>query len=153
MPATSAGMTISSNSRRCDRARSCLLPSGYSPATETCVRAPMPIARAAAGVRSMTRPRTNGPLSLMVTRTDLPLLRLVTRAREPHGNDLCAAVSAFSLSDPPQATCAAVLGGHAFLGPGGAHERSNRRCNPNDHPKHVTNPVRWKKVLSARPLR
>jgi len=64
----------------------------------------MPMARAAAGVRSMTRPRTNGPLSLMVTRTDLPLLLLVTRAREPHGKDLCAAVSAFSLSDPPQAT-------------------------------------------------
>jgi hypothetical protein len=43
----------------------------------------MPIARAAAGVRSMTRPGTNGPLSLMVTRTDLPLRLLVTRAREP----------------------------------------------------------------------
>ena len=55
---------------------------------ETCVRLLTPMARAAAGVRSTTRSRTNGPLSLMVTTTDLPFLRLVTRTREPHGRDL-----------------------------------------------------------------
>jgi hypothetical protein len=57
--------------------------SSYSLPTETWAKSLMPIARAAAGVRSMTRPGTNGPLSLMVTRTDLPLRLLVTRAREP----------------------------------------------------------------------
>jgi len=67
-------------------------PDLYSLARETSARSPAAIARAAAGVRSITRPRTNGPLSLIVTTTDLPFFRFVTRTRDPHGRDLWAAV-------------------------------------------------------------
>src|SRR5262249_36521777 len=48
---------------------------------------------AAAGVRSMMRPRVNGPRSLMRTTTLRPLRRLVTRTLLPNGSDGCAAVS------------------------------------------------------------
>ena len=44
-----------------------------------------PSARAAAGERSMTRPRTNGPRSVMRTVTERPLLLLVTRTWLPNG--------------------------------------------------------------------
>ena len=59
------------------------------------------MARAPAGVRSITRPRTNGPLSVIVTTTLRPLVRLVTRTRLPKGSVLCAAVSAPSWSARP----------------------------------------------------
>jgi hypothetical protein len=39
----------------------------------------MPMARAAAGVRSITQPRTNGPLSLEVTTTDFKTRRALCR--------------------------------------------------------------------------
>jgi hypothetical protein len=41
---------------------------------------------------------------LMVKVTDLPVRLFVTRTLLPHGKDLCAAVIAPSLRDPPQAT-------------------------------------------------
>src|SRR5437868_694550 len=63
----------------------------------------MPSARAAAGVRSITRPRTKGPRSLMVTTTERPLLRLVTRTLVPNGRLLCAAVYALALAYSPLA--------------------------------------------------
>ena len=44
------------------------------------------LARAAAGDRSMTRPRTNGPRSVIRTVTERPLLRLVTRTWLPNGS-------------------------------------------------------------------
>jgi hypothetical protein len=50
----------------------------YSLITDTEARLPIPIALAAAGVRSITRPRTNGPRSLIVTSTLLPLFLLIT---------------------------------------------------------------------------
>src|SRR5215510_8462044 len=53
-----------------------------------------PSARAPAGVRSITRPRTNGPRSLILTTTDLLLRRLVTCTLVPNGSVLCAAVRA-----------------------------------------------------------
>src|SRR3954463_11451388 len=59
------------------------------------------MARAPAGVRSITRPRTNGPLSVIVTTTLRPLVRLVTRTRLPKGSVLCAAVNAPSWSPRP----------------------------------------------------
>ena len=42
--------------------------------------------------RSITRPRTKGPRSLMVTTTLFPLLVLVTFTTEPKGSFLWAAV-------------------------------------------------------------
>src|SRR5207245_10705727 len=54
----------------------------------------MPRTRAAAGVRSITRPRTKGPRSLMVTTTERPLLRLVTRTLVPTRSDRWAAANA-----------------------------------------------------------
>ena len=45
--------------------------------TVTGVSPEKPSARAPAGVRSMIRPRTNGPRSLIRTVTDLPLRRLI----------------------------------------------------------------------------
>jgi len=50
--------------------------------------------RAAAGVTSITRPRTKGPRSLMVTMTDRPLRLFVIFTLLPSGSVRCAAVSA-----------------------------------------------------------
>jgi rare lipoprotein A (peptidoglycan hydrolase) len=44
-----------------------------------------PITRAAPNVRSMTRPLTNGPRSLMRTTTDRPVFTIITRTRVPNG--------------------------------------------------------------------
>ena len=52
-------------------------------------------ARAAAGDRSMIRPRTNGPRSEIRTTTRLPLRLLTTVTRVPKGNVLWAAVMRF----------------------------------------------------------
>src|ERR1041384_2826252 len=60
----------------------------------TGARPDIPIARAPAGVRSITRPRTNGPRSLIRTTTDLLFRVLVTRTMVPNGSLRCAAVSA-----------------------------------------------------------
>jgi hypothetical protein len=46
------------------------------------------IALAAAGVSSITRPRTNGPLPLIVTSTLFPFFLFVTRTRVPYGKFL-----------------------------------------------------------------
>jgi hypothetical protein len=66
----------------------------YSRSTVTGASPKKPSARAAAGVMSIMRPRTKGPRSLTVTKTDRPLLRLVTRTFNPNGKDLWAAVKA-----------------------------------------------------------
>src|SRR5262249_41445287 len=73
---------------RCTRAH-------YWPASmATCVSPEKPSTRAAAGVTSMTRPRTKGPRSLMVTITERPLLLFVTFTLVPNGSVRCAAVNA-----------------------------------------------------------
>src|SRR6478752_150756 len=64
----------------------------------------MLIAPAAADDRSITRPPTYGPRSLMVTTTDWPLRWLVTRTLVPNGSVLWAAVMAFGLKVPPEAS-------------------------------------------------
>src|SRR6266511_4533341 len=61
------------------------------------------IAAKAARVRSMHRPATNGPRSLIRTIVDLPLARLVTRTRVLNGSVLCAAVKAFGSKTSPLA--------------------------------------------------
>src|SRR5262249_22352029 len=53
-----------------------------------------PSDRAAAGVTSITRPRTKGPRSLMVTMTERPLRLFVTFTLLPSGSVRCAARSA-----------------------------------------------------------
>lgn len=52
----------------------------------------MPIWPAAAFDRSMIRPLTNGPRSLIRTTTDLPVRELVTFTLVPKGRLRCAAV-------------------------------------------------------------
>lgn len=47
---------------------------------------------AAARVRSIIRPRTKGPRSLIFTLTVLPFARFVTFTLVPNGSFLCAAV-------------------------------------------------------------
>jgi hypothetical protein len=58
-----------------------------------------PSARAVAGIRSMMRPRVNGPRSLIRTTTDFPFARFVTRTLVPNGMERCAAVM------PPGSAC------------------------------------------------
>lgn len=62
-----------------------------------------PSARAPAGVRSMIRPRMNGPRSLIVTTTVFPLLRFVTFTLLPKGKKRCAAVKVWLLMRAPLA--------------------------------------------------
>lgn len=62
-----------------------------------------PNRRAAVGVTSMTRPRTNGPRSLIRTTTERPLRRLVTRTIVPNGSVRCAAVMPLALAVSPLA--------------------------------------------------
>ena len=62
-----------------------------------------PNARPAAGDKSMTRPRTNGPLSLTRTSATWPFRRLVTRIMVPNGSVRCAAVIASSRNGSPLA--------------------------------------------------
>jgi hypothetical protein len=45
----------------------------------------------------MTRPRTKGPRSVIVTATDFPVLLCVTRTLVPNGNVRWAAVKAWSV--------------------------------------------------------
>jgi hypothetical protein len=61
----------------------------------------MPIAFAAALERSITRPCTNGPRSLIRTTTARPVRPLVTRTLVPNGRLLWAAVSALVLKRSP----------------------------------------------------
>src|SRR6185312_3139979 len=63
----------------------------------------IPSSLAAAGERSMTRPRMKGPRSLMRTVTELPLERLVTRTRVFSGSERCAAVISVLLIFSPLA--------------------------------------------------
>src|SRR5689334_8831637 len=63
----------------------------------------IPNACAAAWDKSMMRPSTNGPRSLISTSTDFPLARLVTLARLPSGIVLCAAVNFPSSNTSPLA--------------------------------------------------
>src|SRR5215470_17164227 len=69
----------------------------------TAARPEKPSARAPAGVRSIIRPRTKGPRSVIVTITDFPVLRLVTFTFVPNRSERCAAVKALSLNLIPLA--------------------------------------------------
>src|SRR5262249_46747457 len=60
-----------------------------------------PRALAPALDRSMQRPLTYGPRSVIVTVTASPLFLLVTLTLEPKGSDLCAAVMALSSRGMP----------------------------------------------------
>ena len=72
-------------------------------ARDTSVSPENPSTRAPAGVKSMTRPSTNGPLSFMRTRVFRLFRLFVTSTTVPRGSSLCAAVSASSLSCSPLA--------------------------------------------------
>jgi len=60
-----------------------------------------PIRRAAASDRSRLRPLTEGPRSSILTTTERPVWRLVTRTRDPSGKVLDAAVKRCSLKTSP----------------------------------------------------
>src|SRR6516165_9471159 len=62
-----------------------------------------PRARAPALDRSMQRPLTYGPRSVIVTVTAKPFFLLVTLTLEPKGSDLCAAVMKLSSRGMPLA--------------------------------------------------
>lgn len=62
-----------------------------------------PSSRAAAGVTSMTRPRPNGPRSLIRTTTDRPFFELMMRTIVPNGSERCAAVKFAGLAASPLA--------------------------------------------------
>ena len=64
-----------------------------------------PMARAAARDKSMSRPRVNGPRSLIVTIVEAPVRGLVTFSRVPKGNLLCAALRPSGRKVWPLAVC------------------------------------------------
>jgi hypothetical protein len=68
-----------------------------------------PRACAPAGVRSIIRPRMNGPRSFTLTMTDLPLPTFVTRTFVPKGRVRCAAVKARDLTRSPFAVFGPLL--------------------------------------------
>jgi hypothetical protein len=61
----------------------------------------MPNARAAAGVTSITRPRVNGPRSLIRTTIKRPFWVFVTLTIVPNGSERCAAVMLSGLNGSP----------------------------------------------------
>src|SRR5262245_21215704 len=62
-----------------------------------------PMARAAPNARSITRPRTNGPRSLMRTTTDRPVRTFITLTLVPNGSERWAAVNPCGLKRSPLA--------------------------------------------------
>src|ERR1022692_1337980 len=78
-----------------------------------------PIARAAPRDRSMSRPRVNGPRSLMMTTTVAPVRGLLTLTLVPNGSGLCAAVRPAGRNGSPLAVPAPVLYWVAFIAPPG----------------------------------
>jgi hypothetical protein len=78
--------------------------------TVTWVSPENPRTRAAAGDRSIIRPRTKGPRSLMVTTTECPLLLFVTVTFVPIGRVRCAAVRASRFNSWPLGSATALNG-------------------------------------------
>ena len=68
-----------------------------------------PRACAPAGVRSIIRPRMNGPRSFTLTMTDLPLPTFVTRTFVPKARVRCAAVKAPDVTRSPFAVFGPLL--------------------------------------------
>ena len=78
-----------------------------------------PIARAAARDKSMSRPRVNGPRSLITTMVEAPVRGFVTFTRVPNGSFLCAAVKPSGRNGWPLAVRAPELYWVAFIEPRG----------------------------------
>src|ERR1700752_340885 len=70
-----------------------------------------PVAFAAASDRSIIRPRTKGPRSVIFTIADWFVVRLVTRTIDPIGSVSCAAVMAFWSYTLPSAPLRPAYGG------------------------------------------
>src|ERR1700730_12358172 len=83
-----------------------------------------PIARAAPRERSMSRPRVNGPRSLMITTTEAPVRGLVTITLVPNGNRLCAAAGPLVRKARPPAIVRPGLYCAAAIDPWGQSIRS-----------------------------
>ena len=76
-----------------------------------------PIARAAPGDKSMSRPRVNGPRSLIVTTVEAPVWGFVSFTRVPNGSFLCAAVRPSGRNVWPLAVREPALYWVAFIEP------------------------------------
>src|SRR5262245_49177768 len=103
----------------------------------------MPSTRAALGVRSITRPRTNGPRSFILTCAERPFFLLVTETTVPKGRVRCAAVGASSRSCSPLAvplpddrsyTDASPVRPSVLLGPPIATSPTKTAINGNTQP-------------------
>ncbi len=119
----------------------------------------MPSARAALGVRSITRPRTNGPRSFILTVTERPLFLWVTATTVPKGRLRCAAVSASSCSCSPLAvpfpddrsyTDANPVRPSGLLGPAIATSPTKTAINGNTQP--TMRGRIGKSIVEARPI-
>jgi len=75
----------------------------------TCASPLKPKERAAAGVRSIMRPRTNGPRSLIVTTTERPDRACSTRTFVPNARVRWAAVNALGFNRSPFAVFEPLL--------------------------------------------
>src|ERR1700693_430101 len=82
-----------------------------------------PIACAAPRDRSMSRPRVNGPRSLIVTTVEAPVPGFVTFTRVPNGSVLCAAVTPSGRNGWPLLVCRPELYWVAFIEPPGQAPR------------------------------
>jgi len=78
-----------------------------------------PIARAAPRDKSMSRPRVNGPRSLITTIVEAPVRGFVTFTRVPNGSFLCAAVRPSERNGWPLAVPRLELYWVAFIEPRG----------------------------------
>jgi hypothetical protein len=76
-----------------------------------------PIARAAPRDKSMSRPRVNGPRSLIVTTVEAPVRGFVSFTRVPNGSFLCAAVRPSGRNAWPLAVPEPTLYWVAFIDP------------------------------------
>ena len=100
---------LKGNKMRLPPTRACLSQSQWLISSVTRAMPLNPRASAPAGVRSIIRPRTNGPRSFTLTTTDLPLRTFVTRTFVPKGRVRCAAVKTPDLTLSPFAVFGPLL--------------------------------------------
>ena len=100
---------LKSNTMRLPSSRACSPQSQWLISSVTRAMPLNPRACAPAGVRSIIRPRTNGPRSFILTTTNLPLPTFVTRTFVPKGRVRCAAVKASDRTRSPFAVFGPLL--------------------------------------------
>ena len=94
-----------------------IVPSPHRISAQTVPTLERPIARAAPRDKSMSRPRVNGPRSLIVTTVEAPVWGFVSFTRVPNGSFLCAAVRPSGRNAWPLAVPEPTLYWVAFIEP------------------------------------